>query len=122
VAAEPNGAGPSASPPSDQTVLTLQAADPNLLTVFCVKYVADGVVYLDGGSSSGLGESMKLEVRDTNLPVQQGASVDPGDPQVVAELEVTAAAETSAVADIHSPKRLSKLETWLISRLVTLRP
>jgi len=105
VAAEPVAKASSASPTSDQTLLTLQAADPNLRTVFRVKYVADGVVYLDGGSSSGLGENMKLEIRDTNLPVQQGTIVDPADAQVVAELEVTAAAETSAVADIHSPKR-----------------
>jgi AMIN domain len=109
VAAEPVAKAPPTSPPTDQTLLTLQAADPNLRTVFRVKYVADGAVYLDGGSSSGLGESMKLEIRDTNLPLQQGTIVDPGDPQVVAELEVTAAAETSSVADIHSPKRPVKV-------------
>ena len=109
VAAEPSATAASGSPTTDQTLLALQAADPNLRTVFRVKYVADGVVYLDGGSSSGLGESMKLEIRDTNLPVQQGTIVDPGDPQVVAELEVTAAAETSSVADIHSPKRPVKV-------------
>lgn len=109
VAAEPVAKASSNSPTSDQTLLTLQAADPNLRTIFRVKYVADGVVYLDGGSSSGLGENMKLEIRDTNLPVQQGTVVDPGDAQVVAELEVTAAAETSSVADIHSPKRPVKV-------------
>src|SRR5208282_2921000 len=61
VAAEPVAKASSNSPTSDQTLLTLQAADPNLRTIFRVKYVADGVVYLDGGSSSGLGENMKLE-------------------------------------------------------------
>src|SRR5271165_6988002 len=114
-AASPASGEPTASgakpetPTADQTLLALQAADPNLRTVFRVKYVADGVAYLDGGSSSGLGESMKLEVRETNLPVQQGAIVDPGDPSVVAELEVTAVAETSAVADIRTPKRPVKV-------------
>ena len=108
-AAKPSATATSGSLTTDQTLLTLQAADPNLRTVFRVKYVADGVVYLDGGSSSGLGENMKLEIRDTNLPVQQGTVVDPSDAQVVAELEVTAAAETSSVADIHSPKRPVKV-------------
>ena len=102
-------AAPASIPSTDQTLLALQAADPNLRTVFRVKYVADGVAYLDGGSSSGLGEQMKLEVRDTNLPVQQGSVVDANDPRVVAELEINAVAETSAVADIHSPKRPVKV-------------
>jgi hypothetical protein len=93
----------------DQTLLALQAADPNLRTVFRVKYVADGVVYLDGGSSSGLGEGMKLEIRDTDLPVRQGTIIDPNDPRIVAELEVTGVAETSAAADVHAPKRPVKV-------------
>ena len=50
--------------------------------------MADGVAYLDGGRSSGWREGMKLEIKDTDLPVKQGASVDPSDPRVVAELEV----------------------------------
>ncbi len=52
---------------------------------------------------------MKLEVRESNLPVQQGAVVDTNDPRVIAELEINAVAETSAVADIHSPKRPVKV-------------
>ena len=94
---------------TDQTLLTLQAADPSLRTVFRVKYVADGVVYLDGGSSSGLGEGMKLVIRDVNLPVQQGAIVDANDPRIISELQITATAETSSVADFHDPKRPVKV-------------
>jgi len=94
---------------TDQTLLALQAADPNLRTVFRVKYVADGVAYLDGGSTSGLGEQMKLEVRDTNLPVRQGETATSDDPNAVAELEITAVADTSAVADIHNAKRPVKV-------------
>ena len=90
---------------AEQPVLLLRAADPNLRTVFKVKYVAEGVAYLDGGRSSGLTEGMKLEIKDTDLPAQQGTSVDPSDPHVVAELEITGLAETSAVTDIHTPKR-----------------
>jgi len=73
--------------------------------VFKVKYVAEGVAYLDGGRSAGLTEGMKLEVQETGLPAQQGDTADSSDPRVVAELEVNALAETSAVTDIHSPKR-----------------
>ena len=46
--------------------------DPNLRTVFKVKYVAEGVAYLDGGRSSGLTEGMKLEIRDSDLPAAAG--------------------------------------------------
>lgn len=97
------------TPDTDRTLLALQAADPNFRTVFRVKYVADGVAYLDGGSNSGLGESMKLEVREADLPVQQGSVIDANDPRVVAELEISAVAETSSVADIHTPKRPVKV-------------
>ncbi len=90
---------------TDLPLLALRNVDPNLRTVFKVKYVAEGVAYLDGGRSSGLTEGMKLEVRDTDLPARQGATGDPADPRAVAELEVTATADTSAVTDIHSPKR-----------------
>jgi hypothetical protein len=109
VAAAPTGSpeapASAAAGGAEQPVLLLRAADPNLRTVFKVKYVAEGVAYLDGGRSSGLAEGMKLEVLDTNLPAQQGTSVDPADPRAVAELQVTGLAETSAVTDIHSPKR-----------------
>src|SRR5581483_4310114 len=85
--------------------LTLRSLDPNLRTVFKVKYVAEGVAYLDGGKSSGLQEGMKLEIKDTDLPAEQGTTVDPADPRVTAELQISAVAETSAVTEIHSPKR-----------------
>jgi len=91
-----------------QTILTVRAADPSLRTVFKVKYVAEGVAYLDGGRSSGLTEGMKLEVQDSDHLPREGVAVEPSDAGVVAELVVTALAETSAVTDIHSPKRLVK--------------
>lgn len=92
-----------------EPALAVRAADPNLRTVFKVKYVAEGVAYLEGGRSAGLAEGMKLEIKDTDFPAQQGAAVDPSDPRVIAELEITALAETSAVTDIHSPKRPVKV-------------
>ena len=89
----------------DQPVLTVRSSDPSLRTVFKVKYVAEGVAYLDGGRSSGLKEGVKLEIQETDLPKREGTAVQPSDPRVVAELEVSAVAETSAVTDIHSAKR-----------------
>ncbi len=86
----------------------LRAANPNLRTVFKVKYVAAGVAYLDGGRSDGLTEGMKLEIKDSDLAPRSGQVVDPNDPKVVAELEVSALADTSSVTDIHSPKRTVK--------------
>ncbi|HEY1263154.1 MAG TPA: AMIN domain-containing protein [Terriglobales bacterium] len=93
----------------DQAFLMVPTVDPNLKTVFKVKYVAEGVAYLDGGSGAGLAEGMKLEIKESDLPVKQGATVDPADPRIIAELEVTAVAETSAVTDIHAPKRAVKV-------------
>jgi hypothetical protein len=93
--------------PSHQAALIRN--DPDLRTVFKVKYVAEGVAYLDGGRSSGLKEGVKLEIQETDLPAREGTVVQPSDPRVIAELEVTAVAETSAVTDIHSPKRPVKV-------------
>jgi hypothetical protein len=92
------------SEPAPRTLIT-RADDPSLRTVFKVKYVADGVAYLEGGRAQGLAEGMKLEVEESNLPAVQGESASTEDPRVVAELEVSGVAETSAVTDIHAPKR-----------------
>ena len=96
-----------ASTPSDADLQmeALRASNPNLRTVFKVKYVADGVAYLDGGRSDGLTEGMKLEIKDGDAAPRPGEIVDPADPRVVAELEVNGVADTSAVTDIHAPKR-----------------
>jgi len=90
-------------------MLIARADDPSLHTVFKVKYVAEGVAYLDGGRAQGLSEGMKLEVKETNLPARQGDAVNKADPKIVAELEVTAVADTSAVTEIHTPRRALKV-------------
>jgi AMIN domain len=100
------------TPTSDQSGTAVPAMDPGFRTAFKVKYVARGVAYLDGGRSSGLAEGMRLEVEDGSLPVQQGATAVPDDPRVVAELQVSGLADTSAVTDIHSPKRAVKPGDW----------
>lgn len=102
--------GPSVALTTEETsALIARTDDPNLRTVFKVKYVADGVAYLDGGRAQGLAEGMKLEIVDTNLPAKQGDSANQADPRVIAELVVSGIAETSAVSDIHSPKRPVKV-------------
>jgi hypothetical protein len=100
-----NSTGPASTTDTGAQILALQGTDPNLRTVFRVKYVADGVAYLDGGRSQGLAEGMKLEVKDTDVPPSQGAVGNPNDPRVVAELQVSGVADSSAVTDIHAPKR-----------------
>ena len=106
-------ASPSAtvvpSTPAESSTLIARSDDPSLRTVFKVKYVAEGVAYLEGGRAQGLAEGMKLEIEDTNLPAKQGDSANAADPRVIAELVVSAVAETSAVTDIHEPKRPVKV-------------
>jgi len=75
----------------------------DLRTAFRVKYVADGAAYLDGGSTSGLAEGVKLVIRD---PAPANAKPgEPAQPVVVAELQVVSVAQASSVTDIHNPKR-----------------
>jgi AMIN domain len=93
----------------EASTLIARTDDPSLRTVFKVKYVAEGVAYLEGGRAHGLAAGMKLYIEDSGLPAKQGDSVQAADPRVVAELEVTAIAETSAVTDIHIPKRAVKV-------------
>ncbi len=74
--------------------------------------MAAGVAYLDGGRSSGLAEGMKLEIKDSDLPPKPGTTADPSDPLVVAELEVSAVADSSAVTNVHIPKRPVRAGDW----------
>ena len=105
---EGNPAPPTAAAP--EATLIARSDDPSLRTVFKVKYVAEGVAYLEGGRAQGLTEGMKLEVLDSNLPAKQGDSAAANNPKVVAELVVSAVAETSAVTDIQAePKRPVKV-------------
>jgi len=50
------GAAPAAAPPVPAETATpiARSDDPSLLTVFRVKYVAEGVAYLEGGRAQGL--------------------------------------------------------------------
>ena len=90
--------------PDIPAALALRATHPDFRTAFKVKYVAAGTAYIDGWRSAGLAEGMKLVVRDT--PTGSVIAAADGNPDnVVAELEVTSVAETSAVSDVRTPKR-----------------
>jgi AMIN domain len=113
--------------PKDPTIpeLAVRRANPDFRIAFRVKYVASGAAYLDGGRAAGLAEGMKLVVRDTPggpvatpavtvtapaanataAPGDAATPAPPPDPTLIAELEVVSVAETSAVTDIHDPKR-----------------
>ena len=86
-----------------------QPADPRLHVSFKVKYVAEGAAYLSGGRSSGLAQGMRLVVRDTD-PSAADSAAAPG--PVIAELQIVSVAETSAVTEIHNPKRDVKPGDW----------
>lgn len=103
----PTPAAPTTT--AESSTMIARSDDPNLRTVFKVKYVAEAVAYLEGGRAQGLTEGMKLEIEDSNLPAKQGDSANAADPRIVAELVVSAVAETSAVTDIHTPKRPVKV-------------
>ena len=67
-------------------------------TAFHVKYVAEGSVYLDGGSHDGLSEGMKLTVKRALKPDAKDGAIAPP----VAELVITAVAESSSVCEVKS--------------------
>ena len=57
-------AGANAAAETTAALIASAATIPSLRTVFRVKYVAEGVAYLEGGRAQGLAEGMKLEVKD----------------------------------------------------------
>ncbi len=85
------------------------SSDAKLHVSFKVKYVAEGAAYLLGGRSSGLAAGMKLFVHAADP-----SSTDSPNPHgpVVAELQIISVAETSAVTEIHNPKREVKPGDW----------
>ena len=63
-------------------------------TKFGIKYVAEGAVYLDGGRNAGLAEGQKLTVRRSDPDHPEG--------RVIAEIEVSSVASSSAACLIRS--------------------
>jgi hypothetical protein len=84
--------------------------NPDFRTAFRVKYVAEDAAYLDGGRAAGLAEGMKLVIRDLpNVGAVATVGSDSDAAGDVAELVVLSVAETSAVTEIHTPKRPVKV-------------
>lgn len=100
-------------PVIDADAPTAAAVQANLdvKIAFRVKYVAEGVAYLEGGSNDGLSEGMKLEVKAMD-PSQRVTAAKSEDAQAVAELQVASVALSSAVGEVHDPTRPVEIGDW----------
>ena len=80
------------------------AQDAPQKAAFRVKYVAEGVVYLDGGRAAGLKEGQQLIVQRDIAPQIQDDSkpAPPSSSRAIASLEVVSVAASSAVCEIKS--------------------
>ena len=94
-----------------QSLATLQQANPDLRVAYRIKYVAEGVAYLEGGRNDGLHEGMKLNVKAID-PSSKPTAAKSEDAQAVAELEVASVALSSAVGEIHNPARPVAVGDW----------
>jgi AMIN domain len=86
-------------------------ANPDVRLAFKVKYVAEGVVYLDGGSNDGLNEGMKLVVKEID-PSIKPTSGKKEDVQPIADLTVASVAQSSAVSEIHDATQPVRVGDW----------
>jgi hypothetical protein len=69
---------------------------------FRIKYIAEGVVYLEGGSAQGLKIGEELNVDRPATPVPSGAHEPlPAPTSVIATLTVVSTTASSAVCEIH---------------------
>lgn len=110
----PAEAAQSAAPADAEVQAAAAAAvqpNPDVRIAFRVKYVAEGVAYLEGGSNDGLSEGMKLEVKAID-PSEKATAAKSADAQVIAELQVASVALSSAVSEIHNPTRPVKVGDW----------
>jgi hypothetical protein len=82
--------------------LAVAAQQPEVRTTFRVKYVADGVVYIDGGRSAGLIEGSKLEIKRTDTTALPSGTSTVRASRIIARLAVLSVAESSAVCEIRS--------------------
>ncbi len=108
--AEDMASSSAASEPARGIHLSQPNAD--IPIAFKVKYVVQGVAYLEGGRSVGLAEGSKLFVRDTDPTTGRPIQSSDGEQKAVAELDVFAIAETSAASEIHDAARAVKPGDW----------
>ena len=76
------------------------AQQPEVRTNFRVKYVAEGVVYLDAGRNAGLAEGQKLEVKRTEMKDTASGSGTMTATRIVARLVIASVADSSAVCEV----------------------
>lgn len=100
-----------AGPDAQNSAVAPQQPNPDVRVAFRVKYVAEGVAYLEGGRNDGLAEGMKLEVKSLE-PSERPTAASSEDAQPIAELEVASVALSSAVSEIHNPTRPLKVGDW----------
>lgn len=79
-----------------------QAPATEIRTVFRVKYVAEDVVYLDGGRGAGLTDGLKLTIKRTEVTQAPSGSGEIKAQRIIAQLKVVSLAESSAVCEILS--------------------
>jgi len=72
------------------------ASDRPVQTQFKIKFVTDGIVYIEGGRSAGLAEGQRLTVR-RDTPDESG-NTNPG----TSDIRIVSVASTSAAAEIVS--------------------
>jgi hypothetical protein len=101
-AVDETGTDPNAAAPQ---------ANPDLHVAFRVKYVAEGVAYLEGGRNDGLAEGMKLEVKAVD-PSEKVTAKSGVEAQPVANLEVASVALSSAVGEIQNSTRPVQIGDW----------
>ncbi len=106
-----NGNGSQPETDDSQSIAALQQANPDVRFAYRIKYVAEGVAYLEGGRNDGLSEGMKLNVKALD-PSTKATAAKSEDTQAVAELEVASVALSSAVGEIHNPSRPVAVGDW----------
>ncbi len=111
VPSEADGNGSVGESGTDQGAIALQQANPDLRIAFRVKYVAEGIAYLEGGRNDGLAEGMKLEVKAID-PSEKVTAASDADAKQIADLEIASAALSSAVGEIHNPTRPVQVGDW----------
>ena len=92
-----------ADAPQDALQLSTRPAGYSVRTVFSVKYVAEGAVYLNAGRNAGLAAGMKLVVKRAAAIAPQSGSGEASGSWIVGKLEVISVAESSAVCEISTP-------------------
>jgi hypothetical protein len=109
LSAEASGTMPNPSSSDASTAPT--QANPDVRMAFKVKYVAEGVVYLNGGSNDGLTEGMKLVVKQID-PGSKPTASKTEDAQPIADLQVASVAQASAVSEIRNSSQPVKVGDW----------